>query len=99
MSEFADNLKKYRKIKGYTQRELSDYLNYHSTAIANYESGRNEPCIDDLITLARLLDVTIDELVGMELSAEEMILLSVFKKLEKKDRQIITYLIDKLSVP
>ena len=52
MSEFAENLKRFRKSKKLTQTELGKMLNYGSTAIANYESGRNEPSIDDLIKIA-----------------------------------------------
>ncbi|MGN0135707.1 helix-turn-helix domain-containing protein [Anaerotignum sp.] len=66
MSDFAKNLKKYRKQKKYSQTKLAQYIHYGYTAIANYESGRNEPSIDVLILLANALDVTVDELVGAE---------------------------------
>lgn len=66
MSDFAKNLKKYRKQKKYSQTELAKCVQYGYTAIANYESGRNEPSIDVLIQLANALDVTVDELVGAE---------------------------------
>lgn len=65
MSDFAKNLKKYRKQKNMSQSELSKFLHYGYTAIANYESGRNEPSLDVLIKLAEVLDVTTDELLGI----------------------------------
>lgn len=66
VSDFAKNLRKYRKQKKYSQTELAKHIHYGYTAIANYESGRNEPSIDVLIKLANALDVTVDELVGAE---------------------------------
>ena len=65
MSDFAKNLRKFRKQKGYSQGRLAQELYYGYTAIANYESGRNEPSIDDLVRIAEILDVTLDELVGV----------------------------------
>ena len=52
MSEFAANLKQFRKRKKYSQATLARKLNYGHMTIANYESGRNEPSIDDLIKIA-----------------------------------------------
>ena len=86
MSDFAQNLKKYRKQKKYSQMALAKELNYGYTAIANYESGRNEPAFDDLIKLARLLEVTIDELVGTDLTTKENQCLSYFKKLDEENQ-------------
>lgn len=63
MTDFAENLRKFRKIKKYSQAELSRKLRYGSTTIANYESGRNEPSFRDLIRLAEVLDVTPNELL------------------------------------
>ena len=52
MSDFAKNLRYYRKQKRLSQAELAKALNYGDTTISNYESGRNEPSFDDLITLS-----------------------------------------------
>lgn len=97
MSDFAKNLKKYRKRKKYSQKELAEKVNYGYTTIANYESGRNEPSLDTLITLAKALDVTVDELVGMKLETTERKLLSAFKKIDPRGKKIITELLDVLS--
>lgn len=94
MSDFAKNLKKFRKQKNLSQTELSKMLNYGYTAIANYESGRNEPAFDNLIKLAEVLDVTIDELLGVSLSAEEKQLISAFKKLDNEKKKTILNLLN-----
>ena len=98
MSDFAKNLKYYRKQKKYSQKDLADRLNYGYTAIANYESGRNEPCLDNLIALARVLDVTVDELIGVKLETAEQKVLSAFKKIDARSQKLITELLDVLSV-
>ena len=65
MSDFAENLKKYRKQKKYSQTELAKELNYGYTAIANYESGRNEPSFSDFIRICEALEVSADYILGM----------------------------------
>ena len=96
MSDFAKNLKYFRKQKKYSQAQLAKHLHYGYTAIANYESTRNEPSFDDLIKLADLLDVTTDELLGVPLKKEEQTLLSQFKKLSSEDQEILLLLLNTL---
>lgn len=64
MSKFKERLKELRKEKGFTQKQLSQVLNISEDSIYNWEKGRSEPSITDLINLAIFLDVTIDYLVG-----------------------------------
>ena len=61
--EFKDRLKALRKEKGLTQSRLGELLNYGYTAIANYESGRNQPSISDLKKIAAVFDVSMDYLL------------------------------------
>ncbi len=96
MSAFPENLRKYRKRKKLSQAEVSKKLNYGYTAVANYESGRNEPSIDTLIKLAEILDVTVDELVGAKMQTEEQELLAAFKKITPLKRKTILTLINLL---
>ena len=71
-------------MKNISQEKLGKSLNYGSTAIANYESGRNEPSLDSLIKIAEVLDVTIDDLLGMKRKTGEKQLLSAFKRLDQE---------------
>ena len=97
MSDFAKNLRKFRKDKGYSQQKLAKILGYGYTAIANYESGRNEPSLDVLIVLAETLGVTVDELLGVEKNPEERRLLSAFQKLDEEEKMTILNMIDTLQ--
>ena len=96
MSDFPKNLKIYRKQKNLSQQDLAKSLNYGYTAIANYESGRNEPSFDDLIKLADTLDVTIDELLGIKLKTPEKQLLYAYKKLNPQKQRVLLELIQLL---
>ena len=93
MSDFPKNLKIYRKQKNLSQQDLAKSLNYGYTAIANYESGRNEPSFDDLIKLADTLDVTTDELLGIKLKTSEKQLLYAYKKLNPQKQRVLLELI------
>lgn len=63
--EFKDRLKMLRKENRYTQVKLGEMLNYGYTAIANYESGRNQPSIPDLKKIASIFNVSMDYLLGV----------------------------------
>lgn len=63
--KFKDRLKELRTERKMSQKSLAEKLSYGSTAIANYESGRNEPSIRDLITISHTLNVSIDYLLGI----------------------------------
>lgn len=93
---FAQNLRKYRKICGMTQKALAKELHYSHTAIANYESGRNEPSLSDLCRLADILGVSTDALLGREGVKYKAItnpFLERFLQLEPKIQKIVTELI------
>ena len=60
------NLKNARQKKGLKQKELADLLDLSSKTISNYEAGARDPDIKTLIKMARILEVTIDYLVGLE---------------------------------
>ena len=63
--EFKDRLKELRKERRFTQVKLGEMLNYGYTAIANYESGRNQPSIPDLKKIASIFNVSMDYLLGV----------------------------------
>ena len=67
MEEFAKILKTLREEKDLTQAQLAEKLNFNSrTVIANWESGKRMPDIENLKILAKFFGVTIDYLVGLE---------------------------------
>ena len=58
------NLKKLRKTARLTQEQVAEKLNVSRQSVAKWESGESLPDIDNCIMLAKLYNVTIDDLVG-----------------------------------
>lgn len=54
----GENIKKYRKEKGLTQRELADKLNIATNSLSRYEIGERRPPIDMIEKIAEILNVT-----------------------------------------
>lgn len=60
----AENIKKFRKEKNLTQKELASKLGVTSTTVQNYENERRKPDINTLNKIANILGVTINDLAG-----------------------------------
>ena len=61
---FISKLKKARENTGFTQREVSKETRIPQSTIANYETGRTEPDIENLGILADFYGVSVDWLLG-----------------------------------
>lgn len=59
----GDNIKKYRKQKGLTQRELAEAIGVSVQAISKWECGAT-PDISQILPLAVALDASANELLG-----------------------------------
>lgn len=60
------NLKIARKAMQLTQEELGEKINIRKSAISKYENGKAEPSQTILIQLSRVLNVSVDYLLGLE---------------------------------
>lgn len=63
---FYERLKNLRKEKEIGQQELALALNISRKSISHWETGYSEPSIAQLIMLADIFDVTLDDLLGRE---------------------------------
>lgn len=61
---FSTRLKELRIDRKLKQSDIADDLGITDQAISNYELGKREPRIPDLILIADYFHVTIDYLVG-----------------------------------
>lgn len=100
MADFAKNLRKLRKQKKLSQQKLGAMLGYGCTAVTNYESGRNTPSLEDLMKLATIFEVTLDELAGFpskaKRSEQEEQLLQDFRNLNEREQEFVLKLIHTL---
>ena len=62
----GDNIKKYRKEKDYTQRELADMLGVSVQAVSKWETDAGAPDISLVVPLASALDISTDALFDFE---------------------------------
>lgn len=60
--EFGNNIKRLRKKKNLTQKQLADSLSCNVNQLIKYEKGSSFPTIDQFIFLAKLFKVRLDVL-------------------------------------
>jgi transcriptional regulator with XRE-family HTH domain len=59
----AMTLQELRKSKGYTQKGLANELGLSQPYVAELEKGTKKPSYETLIKLAKILEITVDELI------------------------------------
>ncbi len=62
-TKIAQNIKYFRKQQRLTQGQLAEFLCGKKSLISNYENGYSTPDIYTLCKLAKIFDITLDELV------------------------------------
>jgi transcriptional regulator with XRE-family HTH domain len=63
--EFGERLKATREQRGFTLEELAEKAGMHSGRLSEYESGRHTPQLEKAAKLAEVLEIALDELVGL----------------------------------
>ena len=71
--EIADRLIKLRKKHGYSQEELADKLGLSRQAVSKWERAEASPDTDNLICLAKLYGVSLDELLSTDEDIETIV--------------------------
>lgn len=66
MYELGEKLKLAREAKRYSQVQLANLIGKSPSMISNYESSMKAPSIETLIELAKVLDVSLDYLTGID---------------------------------
>ena len=66
-------IRELRRAKDLTQEQLADYLKISYQSVSKWETGTAAPDLSFIIPLARLFNVTTDELLGFEHSKEDLL--------------------------
>ena len=69
--ETANRLYELRKQQGLSQEELAEKLGVSRQAVSKWERSEASPDTDNLIALAKIYGLTLDELVYGEKAGEE----------------------------
>jgi transcriptional regulator with XRE-family HTH domain len=72
MSLFGKNIKKIRSVRGLTQAQLADSIDVSRGVISSYEEGRAEPKIETIIKTAEVFNLTIDQLLKVNLTVNQL---------------------------
>lgn len=78
------NIKHFRKAKGISQEEMAVKLNVVRQTVSKWENGLSVPDADVLIQIAELLDVSVSQLLGIELESNS----NVSEELAKLNEQL-----------
>ena len=100
--EIADRLVKLRKKYGYSQEELADKLGLSRQAVSKWERAEASPDTDNLICLAKLYGVSLDELLATDEDLDTIVEEQVKdneedapvkeeKKVEIKDDEVVLF--------
>lgn len=79
---FSDRLKQLRVQHGFTQEALAARLGVSQGTVGNWEGGKREPDFQTVAALARILNTTTDDLIGIPRSGTETKLVLLARKAE-----------------
>ena len=69
--QIAQRLAELRRAKGYSQEVLANRLGLSRQAVSKWERAESSPDTENLIALARLYGVSLDELLSVDNEIEE----------------------------
>lgn len=77
------NIKNLRLAKGMTQEELAEYTGVSSRAVSRWENGKTYPDISLLPILANIFEVTVDELLDVDVYKKERDIKNILEENQK----------------
>jgi len=98
---FANNLKKIRIEKGFTQKTMAERIGVATSTYSLYESGKREPNILIIKRIAKVLETSASKLLGINAPENEelKILFSKYQdyKYDRNSIELIDRMLDKLK--
>ena len=88
--EIADRLIKLRKEHGLSQEELADKLGLSRQAVSKWERAEASPDTDNLICLAKLYGVSLDQLLQTDDSVETIVKEQVKEENKNEESIVLT---------
>ena len=64
LKAFGKRLRQLREAKGFTTREFADLADIAYSQVWSLESGKGNPSLTTLIAISKVLEVSLDDLVG-----------------------------------
>lgn len=63
LKSFGKNLRRFRETKGLTTREFADMAEIAYSQVWVLENGKGNPSLTTIVAIAKVLDVSIDDLI------------------------------------
>lgn len=68
---FSEKLKEIRRSEGLSQEQLAEKIGVSRQAVTKWETGKGLPDIENMVVIADIFKITLDELVHVSASKEE----------------------------
>lgn len=94
MYDLGFRIKEIRTQRGMAQKELAKRINKSKSAVCGYESEAQVPPLDVLVSIASVLNVSLDYLAGFEDNNTISL-----RNLTLQQKRIIHLLLDEFSCP
>lgn len=92
----GNNIKKICEMKGIKQIEIAEFMGISQGSVSNWMKGINSIDIENLAKLCSFLDVSLNQIYGVDpitpetlLSAQESELLRLFRSLNKNGKAML----------
>lgn len=92
MYDIGMRIKSLREQRGISQRNLAKKINKSASAVCSYESNIQFPPLDVLISIAQVLNVSLDVITGFD-SAETI----VVERLTDEQKEVMYLLLSEFS--
>ena len=69
--ELNKNIYNLRKAKGFSQEYMAEQINVSRQTISNWELGETSPNPEQLLLLSKILETSVDNLLGNEMSFKD----------------------------
>lgn len=97
MSDIGAKITQLRKKKNLSQMEFAKAIGASRTMVGNYERNVNSPSIEMIAKIAKVLEVSIDYLVGNSAEKIDKVTLNrvlEINKLQPKDKEMVFSFLD-----
>lgn len=64
----GEQIKNFRIKKKWSQAELATRLHISASAVGMYEQNRRTPCLQVVVAMAKIFQISLDEFVGVPTS-------------------------------